>query len=331
MAHVKKTKALGLCSGGLDSILAALMLRNQGIDVCWVAFETPFFLADKARRASINHDIPIIVKDITDRYLPMLRDPRCGYGKNMNPCMDCHALMFRMAGEMLAETESDFLFSGEVMGQRPMSQRKSSLRYVEKHSGFDGLILRPLSAKLLPETRMERDGLVDRDRLGDLSGRGRKSQMEMAALYGVKEYPSPAGGCLLTDVGYGKRLRDLLAHQKETARADFDFLRYGRHLRLNAAVKLIVGRNRQDNEALLNLCRPDRDALLQVRSCPGPVGIVPGGCPADALAWAAGVCAGYSKAPLDAPALVRVTRPAEMSELTVLPIPPGEVKDRLIP
>jgi len=210
MAIKKNVKGLGLCSGGLDSILAALVLREQGIDVEWIAFETPFFSADKARKASFNHGISLIVKDITKRYMPMLKNPKCGYGKNMNPCMDCHALMFRIAGEMMQETESDFLFSGEVMGQRPMSQNKNSLRYVEKNSGYDGYILRPLSAKVLPETPMELNGLVDREKLCDFSGRSRKPQMALAKQFGVVDYPAPAGGCLLTDGGYARKKSRLL-------------------------------------------------------------------------------------------------------------------------
>ena len=297
----KQVKALGLCSGGLDSILAALMLREQGIDVLWIAFETPFFSADKARRASINNKIPIIVKDITDRYLPMLKNPHCGYGKNMNPCMDCHALMFRIAGEMLAETGSDFLFSGEVVGQRPMSQQKKALRYVEKNSGFDGSILRPLSAKLLPETPMEQNGLVDRERLGDLSGRGRKPQMEMAKQFGVTDYPSPAGGCLLTSVGYASRLRDLFEHQENVTVTDLEFLAHGRHLRMEDGSKIIVGRNQRENVSLSRLYRPDQDALLQVKSFSGPMTVIPGGGDEKALLQAAAVCAGYSNAPLGAP------------------------------
>lgn len=331
-SYIRRVKALGLCSGGLDSILAALMLREQGVEVRWIAFETPFFSAAKAKRASINHQIPLIVKDITERYLPMLNNPPCGYGQHMNPCLDCHALMFRIAGERLAETESDFLFSGEVMGQRPMSQRKNALRYVEKHSGFDGLILRPLSAKLLPETRMEQEGLVDRARLGDISGRGRKAQMELAEKWGVKDYPSPGGGCLLTDGGYANRLRDLLEHptNKDWERQDFDFLRYGRHFRLNGGIKLIVGRHRQDNEALLQIYRPGHDTLLQVRSLPGPVGIVPGGGGGDDIIRAAGICAGYTKTSVNQTAVVRVTMPEGMVDMTIAPIPSEAVKELLI-
>ncbi len=330
MAHIQKVKALGLCSGGLDSILAALMLRDQGIDVLWVAFETPFFSADKARRASINHKIPIIVKDITGQYLPMLKNPRCGYGKNMNPCMDCHALMFHIAGEMMAETGSDFLFSGEVVGQRPMSQQKKSLRYVEKNSGFDGSILRPLSAKLLPGTPMEQNGMVDRDRLGDLSGRGRKPQMEMARQFGVTDYPSPAGGCLLTSPGYASRLRDLFEHQEDVAAVDLAFLGHGRHLRMEGGVKIIVGRNHGDNAALSRLYRPNQDVLMQAKSFSGPVTVIPGGCHEKTLLQAAAVSAGYSSAPLGAPVEVSVNQPDGVVDLTVMPIPRAGVQDLLI-
>lgn len=194
-------KALGLCSGGLDSMLAGLVLREQGIQVHWVSFETPFFSAAKARRASEMTGIPLTVQPIYPIYMQMLLDPPAGYGRYMNPCMDCHSLMFRLAGEMMRERGFDFLFSGEVLGQRPMSQKKPSLRYVEKHSGFDGLILRPLSAKLLPETIPEKEGLVDRDRLLDITGRSRKRQIDLAQQFGITNYPAPAGGCLLTDIG----------------------------------------------------------------------------------------------------------------------------------
>ena len=178
--HPGKVSALGLCSGGLDSLLSALILRKQGITVEWVSFETPFFSSEKARQASRITGIPIIVKNITTTYLKMLKNPPCGYGKYMNPCIDCHALMFRLAGSIMKEKGFDFLFSGEVLGQRPMSQNAQSLRYVEKQSGFDGYILRPLSAKKLPETIPEKEGLVNRDLLFDISGRSRKSQIKLA-------------------------------------------------------------------------------------------------------------------------------------------------------
>jgi tRNA-specific 2-thiouridylase len=200
-----KTRALGLCSGGLDSMLAGLVLREQGIEVEWVTFETPFFNAAKAGKASRITGIPLTVKAIYPVYIEMLKNPPAGYGKYMNPCMDCHALMFKLAGAIMRAREFDFLFSGEVLGQRPMSQNKTSLRYVEKHSGFDGYILRPLTAKNLPETIPEKEGLVDRELLLDIAGRGRKDQIKLAEKFGIKDYPAPAGGCLLTDVGYTNR------------------------------------------------------------------------------------------------------------------------------
>ena len=331
MVPAKKVKGLGLCSGGLDSILSALVLREQGIDVCWVAFETPFFLADKARKASINSGIPIIVKNITERYMPMLKNPSCGYGKNMNPCMDCHALMFRIAGEMMAETESHFLFSGEVRGQRPMSQNKNSLRYVEKNSGYDGYILRPLSAKVLPETPMERDGLVDHERLYGFSGRSRKPQMELAKRFGVADYPAPAGGCLLTDGGYSKRLKDLFDHQENIEPLEMDLLSYGRHLRLDENIKIIVGRNKKDNENLLRLSRPDRDILLTMKIFPGPVVLIPNGCGKQGAEQAGCICAGYSKVPGNEPVEVCMTSPEGQKEIQVFPIASSEVQELLIP
>ena len=176
----RKVRALGLCSGGLDSILSALVLRMQRIEVVWVSFETPFFSSDNARQASKNTGIPVMVRNITPDYLKMLKNPPCGYGKYMNPCMDCHVLMFRLAGTIMKEKKFDFLFSGEVLGQRPMSQNKQSLRYVEKQSGFDGYILRPLSAKRLSETIPEKTGQVDRNLLLDISGRSRKAQIQLA-------------------------------------------------------------------------------------------------------------------------------------------------------
>jgi tRNA-uridine 2-sulfurtransferase len=214
----KKVRALGLCSGGLDSMLSALVLQRQGIHVEWITFETPFFSSEKARQAAVQTGIALHVEDITNEYLEMLKQPPAGYGKNMNPCMDCHALMFRKAGQLMQVKGFDFLFSGEVVGQRPMSQTASSLRYVEKHSGHDGKILRPLSAMRLPETSMELEGMVDRSRLLDLFGRARKPQMELAIQFGLTSYPSPAGGCLLTDPGYSRRLKDLMTHSSELSK-----------------------------------------------------------------------------------------------------------------
>ncbi len=326
-----KVKALGLCSGGLDSILAALLLCRQGIEVSWVAFETPFFSAEKARRAAGRNSIPLIVKDITDRYIPMLKNPRCGYGQGMNPCLDCHALMFRAAGEMMQENESDFLFSGEVLGQRPMSQTRPGMRYVEKNSGFEGYILRPLSAKRLPETWMEREGLVDREGLYGLTGRSRKPQMALAEEFGLSDFPAPAGGCLLTDEGYSKRLRDLFGHNLEFSRRDLELLKYGRHLRADDSAKIVVGRNKADNEQIMACCREDRDTVLRMKSYPGPLVLVPGGGQRKVILRAASVCAGYSKAPRGRAAEVLIQSPEGIEAAEVYPYPVEQLREFLIP
>ncbi|MFP4159215.1 MAG: tRNA 4-thiouridine(8) synthase ThiI [Desulfobacterales bacterium] len=328
---LKRPKALGLCSGGLDSMLAGLVLRRQGVDVLWVSFETPFFNAAKARAASENTGIPLLVRDITERYLSMLVNPPAGFGQNMNPCMDCHALMFRIAGEMMAETGADFLFSGEVLGQRPMSQVRSSLRYVEKHSGFDGYILRPLSAKKLPETFMENQGLVDRDRLLDFSGRSRKPQMALAESLGVNDYPAPAGGCLLTDPGFSGRLADLFSHRGSPEPRELELLKYGRHMRLSPDVKLIVGRNKPENEKILGFFDPGADTRIRLRDVAGPVGVIPNSRATGIVEQAAGICAGYSKAPRDRPVDTDVKPPGSPPGIMrVIPVNPENASELMI-
>lgn len=305
--NTKKIRALGLSSGGLDSILSALVLRKQAIEVEWVSFETPFFFADKARKAAKQTGIPLTVRDITPIYMEMLKTPRMGYGQNMNPCPDCHALMFRIAGEMMVQQGFDFLFSGEVAGQRPMSQTKSSLRYVEKHAGFDGYILRPLSAKVLPETLPEKQGLVDREQLLGISGRGRKDQMALAEAFGITEYPNPGGGCLLTDKGFSRRLKDLFDRLPDYRHADLHLLRYGRHFRLDPQTKLIVGRTQKDNADILRYYQKSQDVFLKAEDFPGPVCLIPGGGKPDSYPLAAAICLSYTKAPRGHTGPVRAT------------------------
>jgi len=328
--HPKKVRALGLCSGGLDSILSALILRKQGIDVEWITFETPFFSSARALKAAHITGIPITVKNITKEYLVMLKNPPCGYGKHMNPCMDCHALMFRLAGAIMKEKGFDFLFSGEVVGQRPMSQTKPSLRYIEKQSGCDGYILRPLSAARLPVTIPEKEGLVNRDLLLDIAGRSRKPQIKLAAEFGLADYPSPGGGCLLTDKGYSDRLRDLFDHQEEFTEEELYLLKHGRHLRLNKNTKIIIGRTKNDNEQIKRYYNPDADTLIKVNNFPGPTVLVPHGGSKDMIIFAASICAGYSKAPNNIQVDVEVVMPQRSQILKVSGIPTKEIKHYLI-
>jgi tRNA U34 2-thiouridine synthase MnmA/TrmU len=330
MVSSKTVRALGLCSGGLDSILSALVLKNQGIDVHWVSFETPFFSADKARKASVRTGVPLTVRPITPVYMEMMRSPAVQFGKNMNPCLDCHALMFRLAGEMMTMQGFDFLFSGEVLGQRPMSQNRTSLRYVEKHSGYDGYILRPLSAKSLPETIVEKEGLVDREQLLGISGRSRKVQLQLARDYGITDFPAPAGGCLLTDKIFSRRLKDLFDHKETIPEKDLELLKFGRHMRLDADTKIVVGRTRLDNEAIDRCIDPQNDLVLKTAEFPGPLVVMPSGASEPMVMLAAGICAGYSKAPEDAPATVTVQQGRKRRQVTVLGIPPDKCKKFMI-
>jgi tRNA-uridine 2-sulfurtransferase len=304
--EVLKARAIVLFSGGLDSILAALLLREQDVDVEALSFETPFFSARKARASARAAGLPLSVLDITVPHLEMLRHPRYGYGRNMNPCIDCHTLMLSIAGRRMEETGADLLATGEVLGQRPMSQGKQSLHIVAKNSGYQDYIVRPLSARLLPETLPEREGKVDRERLGALQGRGRKEQLEMARRYGVRDYPAPAGGCLLTDPMFSRRLRDLFGHATDVRLRDIELLKHGRHFRISAGAKVIVGRRREDNEQLARWAE-DGDAVLQAAPYPGPFTLIPYGGDEEARRTAAGLCARYSDAPKDAVVPVNCT------------------------
>jgi tRNA U34 2-thiouridine synthase MnmA/TrmU len=290
-------KAIALFSGGLDSMLAAELIRRQNIDVLCLTFTTPFFGAEKAKAAARQINLPLIVEDITAQHLKMLKSPRYGYGKNMNPCIDCHILMLQEAGKKMLETGADFILTGEVLGQRPMSQGKQSLYVVAKNSGFPDYILRPLSAQLLEPTKAERECKVDRSQLLSIQGRGRKEQIQMAADFGISNYAPPAGGCLLTDPMFARRLRDLFSHQEDYDIHDLELLKYGRHFRADEQGKIIVGRNNFDNEKLRRLSTDD-DLVLFMADFPGPHVVVPHGD--EALQpLAASLCVRYSDAPAD--------------------------------
>ena len=298
-------KALALLSGGLDSMLAAKLVQKQGIDVECVTFETPFFSADKARAGAVHAALPILhVLDITEDHLTMLRSPRYGYGKNMNPCIDCHTLMLKRAGELMSSTGAGVLVTGEVLGQRPMSQTKQSLHIVAKNSGYQEYILRPLSARLLPATKPEQEGLIDREQLWDIQGRGRHRQMEAAAEFGITKYPAPAGGCLLTDVMFSRRLRELFAHDDFTI-PSIHLLKTGRHFRINEGTKVIVGRHQRDN-ALMERYAQTTDIMLHTAHFPGPVTLISGNASPEELRIAASLCVLYSDAPKNEPVEVNV-------------------------
>jgi tRNA-specific 2-thiouridylase len=289
-------KAIGLLSGGLDSILATRLLQDQGIEILVISFQTPFFDSGRAASAALQLHVPLRTMDISEEHIQLVRDPRHGYGRNMNPCIDCHILMLRRAGDHLEREHFDFIFTGDVLGQRPMSQNKQALQMVARESGYEGLILRPLSAKLLPETIPEREGKVDRGRLLDIRGRSRKRQFELAKRYGITDFPDPAGGCLLTDPAFSRRLKDLLAHQGEVQIRDIELLRVGRHFRLDESTKAIIGRRKEENERLLELVH-EGDVVVKVTSYPGPIALIPRGFTKASVEITASLCIRYSDAP----------------------------------
>lgn len=284
-------------------MLSAALISSLGIEVQPVFFSTPFFTPDKAKESADHINLPLKVVDITDRHFQLLREPNHGFGGNMNPCIDCHALMIRIAGEMLPEEKADFIISGEVLGQRPMSQNRGSLSVVERESGMESLILRPLSAKLLPPTTPELKGWVDRDKLLSISGRSRKPQMSLAKKYNISQYPSPAGGCLLTDKVFSRRLKDLLENNPELERNQVELLKLGRHFRISPETKIIVGRNKQENDRILELAG-ENNSILHTKNIPGPVVAVLGKKSDEIEMLAATITASYSDAREEAAEIV---------------------------
>lgn len=322
-------KALGIFSGGLDSILAAQLLRQQGIEVHCICFTTPFFGAEKAIEAARIYNLPLQVMDIGEAHLQMLKNPRYGYGRNMNPCIDCHAQMFEFAGRVMEEKGYDFLFSGEVVGQRPKSQNQSALMAVNKASKWAGKILRPLSAKLLPPTPMEETGLVDREQLLDIQGRSRKAQEQLAKELDVNDYPSSGGGCLLTENSFSNRLRDLFEHQPECGVFDIELLKLGRAFRLSGQAKLTLGRNRSNNEALKRLAG-NSGCLLRCSNFSGPLGVVSGDPAPDDLAAAAAIVASYGKGAKQARVEVLVASRGIQHVLTVEPMERSKTQQMML-
>ncbi|MFH1458149.1 MAG: tRNA 4-thiouridine(8) synthase ThiI [Candidatus Omnitrophota bacterium] len=254
-------KAIALISGGLDSLLAAKVIQSQGIKIIPLHFKIPFCHYDKnfsdkrealtlLIKSNLGEDLRHV--DIRIEFLEMLKNPRHGFGSNMNPCIDCKIMMLVKAKGLMEEWGASFVVTGEVLGQRPMSQHRHALCLIEKKSGFEGLLLRPLSARRLPETTPEKEGWVNRSRLSDFSGRTRQPQIELARSFDLRDYPNASGGCLLTDPEFTKRLKDLISHGELSA-DNIELLRYGRHFRLCPDAKLIVGRNEKENTALEKL------------------------------------------------------------------------------
>ncbi len=282
------TTALGLFSGGLDSILACRVVAEQGVRVIALKFVTPFFdsellerIPEYALEVKGKYGLDVKVVDLSQGYLQLLHNPAHGFGKHFNPCIDCKILMLSRARALLDEYQASFLITGEVLGQRPMSQRRDTLRVIERESGCEDILLRPLSAKLMKQTRPEREGLVDRDKLYAINGRGRKPQMALARKLGINEYPNAAGGCILTDLNLASRIEKLyngsyVSGQDGFSVNDVHLLLVGRQFRLSDEIWFVLGRNQEENERLEALRSPE-DWLFRMPERPGPTGLLRNG------------------------------------------------------
>ncbi len=266
-----KNKIVSLFSGGLDSILIVYIMRELGFEVVPVCFSTPFFPADKALEIARENELELKVVDITAEYISMLKNPQYGYGKHLNPCIDCHGMMLSKAYEIMLAERALFICSGEVVSQRPMSQTKNSLAAVDKVSKVKDYIVRPLSQRLLPDTLPIREGLVKKEQLLNLSGRSRKPQIELAKKYRLPSIPSSGGGCLLTTSGYSKRVQDLLDFDMLTVET-LAFLHRGRHFRIDKHTKLILGKNQGDNKFLAK--QGDGRMGIIAKNTASPLGII---------------------------------------------------------
>ncbi len=292
-------KAVALFSGGLDSTLAIKLVLEQGVEVIGLHFVTPFCTCDKkgcgASTIKVAQQLGIKVKTIslTDEYFEIVKNPKFGYGANLNPCIDCRILILKKAKGFMNEIGASFLVTGEVLNQRPMSQRRNTLFLIEKEAGVEGIVLRPLSAKVLPPTIVELEGIVDRNKFLDIVGRSRKIQLSLVKEYGIEGYGCPSGGCLLTDPIFAKKMRDLIEHKPNFSLTDVNLLKIGRHFRINNNTKLIVGRDEKENNFLLNISQKEHFVFLPINT-KGPVGLGDGEFSEEELYLCAKIIARYS-------------------------------------
>ncbi|MFH1790548.1 MAG: tRNA 4-thiouridine(8) synthase ThiI [Candidatus Omnitrophota bacterium] len=292
-------RAIALISGGLDSILAARVVMDLGIEVRGVTYVTEFSAVDvEGYRKSVMDiasqlGIEMTTIDISAEFIDIIKRPFYGFGAHVNPCIDCKILMLKITKDMMAEAGASFIITGEVLGERPMSQRMDALNAIENKSGLKGYLVRPLSAKLLKPTAPEETGLLDRNKLLGISGRSRKPQLALAGKYGLRKYFTPAGGCLLTDPGFARRLRDLMDHDCLDI-GNIRLLKYGRHFRFNGKTKFVIGRNQDENMAIMGLMR-DGDLVVEPEGYPGPIGIIRGSAETDTIMRASGLLVRYTR------------------------------------
>lgn len=323
-------KAVVMLSGGLDSILAAKILQEQHIELVALNFLTVFCtcttknhscLASSAAAQQLG--IKLEVMEVSDEYLKIVQNPRYGYGSNLNPCIDCRIFIFRKAKEYMEKIGASFIVTGEVLGERPMSQRLAAMRLIEKESGLEGLILRPLSAKLLSPTTAELNGWVDRERLFSIHGRSRKPQMKLVQHYNIKDYPCPSGGCLLTDPTFSRKLRNLIDYGKFNVR-EIRFLKSGRYFYFDG-FSLSIGRNEEENKKLLNLVKAG-EFIFEPQDIRGPVGIGRGMMDERVKLKAASIIARYTDRNREIKVKVRVHTKEEGEILNIRSIDEKELE-----
>jgi tRNA-uridine 2-sulfurtransferase len=323
----KKAKAVALLSGGLDSNLAVRMMLDQGVEIEAVAIKTPFCDFDCGK--GCGHRVKEVASELGvhlktfyygEEYLKMLKHPKYGYGSGMNPCIDCRAMMYRTAKEYMEKIGADFVVTGEVLFQRPMSQNNRALHIIEEEAEMKGKILRPLSAKHLSPTEAEKDGLVEREKLCNIKGRSRKEQIALAKYFNISDPPNAAGGCLLTDPAFSKRIRDVMEHTKNIPSInDVELLKIGRHFRLSMEAKLIVGRDEDEND-MIDAMVTDGDIKMEASECVGPRCILRCiECDSKILNMAARIVLRYSDAPRGNQSKVKVEINGYKEEISALP------------
>ncbi|MBU4343525.1 MAG: 7-cyano-7-deazaguanine synthase [Candidatus Omnitrophica bacterium] len=274
-------KAVALFSGGLDSMLAIKLMLEQGIKVHALNFLTVFCTCTskgcmhQATKAAKDLGVPLKVMNITMEYMDIIKNPKHGRGRAMNPCIDCRIFTFKKAKSFMEDIGASFIITGEVLGQRPMSQRRNAIELIERRSGLEGLVVRPLSAKLFEPSLPEKQGIVDREKLVGIQGRQRETQIKLAEELGINEYPCPAGGCLLTDVGFSRKVKDLFEYIPDYNISDMHLLKIGRQFRISDKLKLFVGRDKSENERLLSFTQAN-DYIFDVVDIPSPIALARG-------------------------------------------------------
>jgi tRNA U34 2-thiouridine synthase MnmA/TrmU len=330
---VSRGKGVVLVSGGLDSLLAARVLMEQDLELFGFHAILPFIAPDadpadlKPVQSASRINLTTHVHRCNKEYIDIIRNPAHGYGKHSNPCIDCHIYFIKKAADLMRELEADFVATGEVVGQRPMSQMKHTMNHIEKVAGLSGRLIRPLSAKLLKPTILEQNGIVNRDMLLDINGRSRKVQFELARMYAIDEYQSPSGGCLFTDRFISQRVQDLIARHSEVEPVDFYLLTIGRHFRISNDAKIIVSRSEQENNELEKY-RYVSDYFF-IPDFKGPAVFVKGMITDDDMAYIGSIMLRYGKAGRNQSSVTVYNKDTEIKKITVLKVTTDEQLEKL--